>query len=88
MKPTLDRVLIRGEELPRKTKTGIYLPGEEWKTLPPYGEVLAVGPDVKSVKKGDRVVFDRFGAVRLNDKNEVLCTEKQIFGVVDEEVKE
>lgn len=82
MKPTGKRLLIRVEKPKQQTESGLYI-SEDWKTLPPKGEVLAVGPEVGGVKKGQRVVFDRFGSVILDD-DQRLCIEDQIFGVLDE----
>lgn len=83
MTPTRDLVLIRADSAPEQTKSGLYIK-EEWKSLPPTGEVLAVGPDVKDVTVGDRVVFDRYASVIL-EKDQRLCLESHILARLDNE---
>ncbi len=56
---------------------------EEWKSLPPTGEILAIGPLVKEVKVGDRVIFERFGSIIL-ENDERVCKESHLMGVFDE----
>ena len=79
MKPTRDIVLIRADEPRKQTESGLFL-NEDWKTLPLNGEVLAVGPLVTNVEVGDRVVFERYASVIL-ENNERLCKSSHIFGV-------
>ena len=57
---------------------------EQWKTLPPFGTVLAIGPDVTKVKVGDRVVFERYSAVMLKGQ-ERLCKESHILATLEGE---
>lgn len=77
MKPLRDLVLVKADAAAKQTDTGFYLV-ENWKTLPLTGKVLAVGPDVASVKKGDRIGFARYGTVILPD-DERLCKESHIL---------
>jgi chaperonin GroES len=66
MKPLSDFVLINPDKPKDQTKSGIMI-AEDWKTLPPTGKVIAVGPLVKEVKKGDRVVFMRYAVIDAQD---------------------
>ena len=75
-----DIVLIKADKPRKQTKTGI-LVVEDWKTLPPVGEVLAIGPMVRNIKVGDRVMFERYSSIIL-ENDERLCKEGHIFGVV------
>ena len=78
--PLWDIVLIQADKPREKTASGLLLV-EEWKTLPPTGTVLAIGPDVKTVKVGDRVMFGRYGSIILeNDLR--LCQERHIHATV------
>lgn len=81
MTPTGNKVLIKADKQEEKTKSGIYI-GETVKQFPPYGTVLAVGPDVQEVKVGDRVMFERYASVIL-DNDERLCLESHIYGVLN-----
>jgi chaperonin GroES len=80
MQPTRDIVLIRVEKPKEKTESGLYIK-EDWKTLPPVGVVLAVGPLVTDVKRGDKVLFERYASVIL-ENDERLCQESHILAVV------
>lgn len=76
MKPTRDIVLIKADPVKEKTESGILLK-ENWKSLPLTGEVIAVGPEVETIKPGDRVGFTRYASVIL-ENDERLCKERQI----------
>ncbi|MHA2066815.1 MAG: co-chaperone GroES [Candidatus Thorarchaeota archaeon] len=82
MKPTSNRILILGDKPRDKTTSGILIK-EDWKSVPPKGTVLAVGPKVTTVKKGDRVLFERYASVILDD-NERMCLEDHILAIIDE----
>lgn len=55
-----DRVIFVERSVEAKTESGIQIAtnGEEASTMTKYGEVISVGPDVKSAKVGDNVLFD------------------------------
>lgn len=78
MQPLTDRVLVEVEEAKKATASGILLQ-EDWKTLPPHGTILAVGPDVTQVKVGDKVIFERYAAVIMGERNQRMCQEKHIM---------
>lgn len=79
MKPLRDLVLVKADQAQKQTESGFYL-AENWKTLPLTGIVLAVGPNVTTVKKGDKIGFARYGTVILPD-DERLCKEAHILWV-------
>lgn len=83
MKPTADKLLIEADEPKTKTKSGILLQ-EDWKTLPPTGTVKAVGPEVFYIKEGDKVVFERYGAVTV-DGSLKICKESHVLAVMEKE---
>lgn len=76
-----DRVLIEVEAPPEKTASGLLIQ-EDWKTLPPIGKILAVGPDVSTVKVGDKVIFERYASVILEDKTHRMCQESHILAKI------
>lgn len=80
MTPTRDIVLVEADEAPNQTASGILI-HEDWKTLPPTGTVKQVGPDVTLVKAGDRIVFERYGAVKVKD-NLRFCQERHIQAII------
>ena len=52
IKPLGKRVLIEQTKQEEVTKSGIVLPGTASKEKPIIGEVIAVGTEVKEIKKG------------------------------------
>lgn len=63
IKPLADRVVAKKEAAPEKTASGILL--GEAKEKPNYAMVESVGPDVKAVKKGDRILFREYSATEV-----------------------
>ena len=80
MKPLRDLILIKADKEQTETKSGILIV-ENWVTLPLTGKVISVGTLVESVKPGDRVMFERYGSVIL-ENNERICKESHIIGVL------
>lgn len=64
IKPLADRVVVVREEAKKKTASGIYLP-EAAKEQAATCEVKAIGPDVKHVKVGDKVVYGGYNVTEL-----------------------
>ena len=62
--PLADRVVATREEVKQKTVSGIYLP-ESAKEKPVAAVVSAVGPDVKSLKKGDKIIYKEYSTTEL-----------------------
>lgn len=62
--PLADRVVAQREEAETKTASGLYLP-DNAKEKPTYATVQAVGPKVKDVKKGDRIIFKEYSTTEL-----------------------
>lgn len=84
MHPLTDRVLIEVDPATERSESGLYI-HEDWKTLPPFGTVIAIGPDVTTIEKGDRVVFERYAsAVAGDNKNWRLCKESQLLAKLKE----
>ena len=67
IKPLWKRVLIKQVEQEEVTKSGIVLPGTASKEKPITGEVLAVGKEVKDVKAGDKVIFEKYSGTEVKD---------------------
>jgi co-chaperonin GroES (HSP10) len=87
--PSLDNVVVDwivGSE--KRTPGGLLLPdqAEDWAT--PQGWVVAVGPDVKHLKVGDRVLVYMNQMCRMvrhgNRKKVYVYKEADILGTVDE----
>lgn len=64
LKPLADRVIATREQTESKTMSGLYLP-DTAKEKSVVAVVVAVGPDVKSIKKGDRIVYKEYSVIEL-----------------------
>jgi chaperonin GroES len=77
IKPLADRVAMVREEAMAKTTSGIYLP-DNAKEKPVLAKVVAVGPDVKGVKTGDKVVYKEYSTTELKvDGTEYLLVKEE-----------
>lgn len=85
IRPIGTRVLI--EIVPEATvsKGGIYIP-EVAQTFNQISEVLEIGPEVTTVKKGENVIFLRYGGSDIQYQNRKfrLLDETDVLGVVDD----
>ncbi len=92
-RPLHDRVLVKRVAEETKTAGGIIIP-DTAKEKPSEGKVIAVGPGVRDengkyvkldVKKGDRVLFGKWGGTEVTiDGDELLIMkESDIMGVLD-----
>ena len=66
--PLADRVVAVRETAEAKTASGLFLP-DNAKEKPAYATVQVVGPDVKSVKKGDKIIFKEYAPTELKIEN-------------------
>lgn len=93
IRPLHDRVLVRRVEEEQKTKSGIYIP-DTAKEKPMEGEIVATGPGARSedgkvipmdVKKGDRVLFAKWGGteVKIDGQEYLIMKESDILAVVE-----
>ena len=64
IKPLADRVVAVREAAKTQTASGIYLP-ENAKEKPVMAEVMAVGPDVKGIKLGDKIISKEYSTTEL-----------------------
>lgn len=84
-KPMADRLLIKADELPEKTKGGLYLPTTGEKEPSTIGTVVQVGTGLEDrpfvCKIGDRVMFSKFAGsdIELGEGND-----KEKFKVIKE----
>ena len=81
--PLADRVVAELEEAKNKTASGLYLP-EQAKEKPKVAQVLAVGPEVKQVKTGQRILFKEYSTteVKVDGKDYLLIKEEDILATI------
>jgi chaperonin GroES len=84
-KPLKDRVFISYTEEMERTPGGIYVP-DTAKEKPQRGKVEAIGSEVKEVKVGDEVMFDRYAGskIKMNGTEYLIVKEEDILGIVEE----
>lgn len=82
IKPLTDRVVAKKDQPLEKTKSGILL--GEAKEAPAYAVVEAVGPDVKNIKKGDKIIFKEYSTaeVELDDDKYLILKEEDILATI------
>ena len=82
IKPLKDRVVAIKEVATTQTKSGILL--GEAKEQPAYAVVEAVGPEVKAVKAGDKIIFKEYSTseIKLDEKNYIIVEEKDILATL------
>lgn len=85
LKPLKDRVFVSYTEETEKTAGGIYVP-DTAKEKPQKGKVEAVGSEVKEIKVGDIVLFDRYSGsrVKVNEAEHLIIKEEDVLGIVEE----
>jgi len=94
IRPLLDKVLVKRNEEPLKTKGGLFLPENSTKEKPVEGTVLAVGngrvgDDGKitplTVKVGDKVVFGKYSGteIKVDGEDRLILREDDILGVLE-----
>jgi chaperonin GroES len=83
IKPLGDRVLLKRVEALEKTKSGIFLP-DTAKEKPEQGMVVAVGSEVKEVKKDDTVIFSKYSPteVKVDNEDYLIVKEEDILAVI------
>ncbi len=83
-KPLKERVFVKYTEEMEKTVGGIYVP-DSAKEKPQKGKVEAVGSEVKEVKVGDQVFFDKYSGSKINidDEEYLIIKEEDILGIIE-----
>ncbi len=81
--PLADRIVAVREESQAKTASGLYLP-DAAQEKPSVATVEAVGPDVKSVKKGDRIVYKQYSTneLKVNGKEFLIVKEEDVLALL------
>ncbi|RYF28564.1 MAG: co-chaperone GroES [Chloroflexi bacterium] len=83
IKPLADRVVAVREAAQTKTASGIYLP-DTAKEKAVICEVKAVGPDVKNVKVGDKIVYGGYNVteLKINGSDYLIIKEEDVLATV------
>lgn len=83
IKPLADRVVAVREVAKTQTASGIYLP-DNAKEKPVMAEVKAVGPDVKGIKVGDKIIYKEYSTTELtiNTIEYLIVREEDVLATV------
>ena len=83
IKPLADRIVAVREKTEAKTVSGLYLP-DGAREKPAYATVKAVGPKVKDIKTGDKVVYKEYSTteLKINDIEYVIVKEEDVLATV------
>jgi len=78
--PLADYVVVQQEEAKTKTASGLYLP-DSGAEKPKIATILAVGPMVKDVKTGDKVVFGGYSNtdIKIDGQEYMLVKSENIY---------
>ena len=83
LKPLKDRVVAFKEQPKAKTASGLLLPSDS-KEKPAYAIVESVGPDVKEIKKGDKIIIKDYSSteLKIDDKEYLIIKEEDILAII------
>ena len=83
-KPLKERVFVSYSEELEKTAGGIYIP-EAAKEKPQKGKIEGIGAEVKSVKIGDQILFDKYSGSKISIDNVeyLILKEEDILGIFE-----
>lgn len=82
LRPLNDRIIAVVEKPLEKTKSGILL--GEAKEKPAYAVVESVGPDVKAVKKGDKIVYKEYSTteIKVDETDYIIVKEEDVLATM------
>lgn len=83
IKPLADRVVAVREEAKTKTASGIYLP-DTAKEKPVVAVVQAIGPQVKGIKVGDKIVYKEYSTTefKVDGQEYLIVKEEDVLATV------
>ncbi len=82
IKPLADRVVAKKEAATTTTASGILL--GEAKEKSNLAIIESVGPDVKAVKKGDKIIYRDYSAteIKVNNEEYLIIKEEDILATL------
>ena len=94
VRPLFDRLLVKRNDEPTKSKGGLFLP-ETAKEKPLEGTVLAVGAGRTSdegkvtaltVKAGDRILFGKYAGteIKVEGEDRLILREDDVLGIIED----
>jgi chaperonin GroES len=94
IRPLFDRVLIKRNDEPSKTSSGLFLPETANKEKPAEGTILAIGTGRVGddgtitpliVKEGDSIIFGKYAGteIKIDGEERLILREDDILGVIE-----
>ena len=82
IKPLADRVVAKKDAATSTTASGILL--GEAKEKPNTATVESIGPDVKNIKKGDRILYREYSAteIKLDNTDYLIVKEEDVLATL------
>lgn len=83
IKPLADRVVAVREAAKTQTTSGIYLP-DNAKEQPVLAEVKAIGPEVKTLKVGDKIIYKEYTTteIKVDAVEYIIVKEEDVLATV------
>ncbi|MBR1802099.1 co-chaperone GroES [Candidatus Saccharibacteria bacterium] len=83
LKPLTNHVVAKLEAPAKKTASGLLLPDTN-KEQTAYAIVESVGPEVKTVKPGDKIIYKEYSTTNVELENEkyIIVEEKDILATL------
>lgn len=83
IKPLADRVVAVRQEAASKTASGIYLP-DNAKEKSVIAKVEAIGPSVKGLKVGDRIIYKEYSTteIKVDGTDYIILKEEDVLATV------
>ncbi|MEI7682856.1 MAG: co-chaperone GroES [Candidatus Saccharibacteria bacterium] len=81
--PLADYIVAQGDSVSDRTASGLFIPSNT-QEKPKTATVLAIGPDVKQVKKGDRIIYKSYSTtdVKVEKADYILVKEEDVLATV------
>lgn len=83
IQPLADYLVAVVEEAPNKTASGLYLPTTA-QEKPKVATVVATGPAVKGIKKGDKIIYKSYSQteIKVGTDDFLLVKEEDVLATV------
>ena len=88
IKPLADRVLVKNEKAESKIASGIIIP-EAAQEKTQTAVVVAVGPGTEeekiTVKKGDRIMYDKYAGtqIKIDNEDHLILKMNDIIAIIE-----
>lgn len=83
IRPLGERVLVKADQAEEKTASGLFIPQTSQEKTQ-FATVVAVGDDVKTVKKGEKILHDKYSgtALKMDGDDYLILDIKDVLAVI------